>query len=914
MNIGAPYSRMAWSDSIQNILTSTRRNLVGIERGPTKYCNSCFFHSNYEDSRLPKTNHLSYMVEDPGQREDCAVVMKSKPQEISSQKLEQDITDRLEDRLESNNMNLNTRIGNNTENIKLLRSQYLQMENYVKDTFQDIEQHIVNLQEVLKERDATQPLTPSIEAVIVKKLDERFKVFDERFNDQIQKIDDRTHESLEQVLKDIRETQKMKLSFEEQLTERARGIEKFANDLIKKQNKEIDQRLEANETLTKDLDRKLSTKIMELTRQLEGLKAEQSTDTLVDELNEAKSDIAQLTEVIKNITKDNKMLKQNYNELMEATKALQKKQNTNINLKIKDAMLERDSRDEDMKKTLMLVLKRLDVVEKQSEDDNKKLVEVDEEMQKLHNENIEVKEDMEKQKELANEFAKPIRKNNKEDLETIIEENKKKYNELNEQMEEQIKDVRDNYTELDRVLNEKITNLTKEIKTLKLEANRNTSEEAKSANNDFEEKFVFLNEEIEKLKQGAKSFNDELAQLETQFKQQKKFNDNQTDKIARIDSSINEFRDYMLQQSNIPEKQNIFNDHEEIKEKNINKAKETYMSNLYPQEDINELRNEHIGKLIKPTQDHINTPELEKDYDNNLNKISNEDYNSIDNKSIANEPLKNNSEIQILKNEKKLISKNKTSEQDSEDISNPVDDVPESKDEFQASHKNLNEREMIQKKNDDFVTPDPYINEEEQFQDAKSSKHNSEYQGDEQIQSNDQENDDMDGEINNKNVNTQEDHKDDEEINYYVTHPKVVNEKTTAAFNSYLNMIPEEEGNEDYPAPKTPENVSDPNKEMYAEAVSTSGKGHQLPSNEPQEYMKSDSDIFNPNLEEDVKSKEVKKDNSKDNAINEENEWLADLDDAKFNENDDELEMEGHSIDKTSNRKDETAFNKDESK
>ena len=84
-------------------------------------------------------------------------------------------------------------------------------------------------------------------------------------------------------------------------------IEKFANDLIKKQNKEIDQRLEANETLTKDLDRKLSTKIMELTRQLEGLKAEQSTDTLVDELNEAKSDIAQLTEVIKNITKDNKM-------------------------------------------------------------------------------------------------------------------------------------------------------------------------------------------------------------------------------------------------------------------------------------------------------------------------------------------------------------------------------------------------------------------------------------------------------------------------------------------------------------------------------------------------------------------------------------------------------------------------------
>ena len=76
---------------------------------------------------------------------------------------------------------------------------------------------------------------------------------------------------------------------------------------------------------------------------------------------------------------------------------------------------------------------------------------------------------------------------------------------------------------------------------------------------------------------------------------------------------------------------------------------------------------------------------------------------------------------------------------------------------------------------------------------------------------------------------------------------------------------------------------------MYAEAMSASGKGHQLPSNEPQEYMKSDSDIFNPNLEEDVKSKEVKKDNSKDNAINEENEWLADLDDAKFNENDDEL-------------------------
>ena len=138
----------------------------------------------------------------------------------------------------------------------------------------------------------------------------------------------------------------------------------------------------------------------------------------------------------------------------------------------------------------------------------------------------------------------------------------------------------------------------------------------------------------------------------------------------------------------------------------MNKAKETDMSNLYPQEEINDLRNEHIGKLIKPTQDHINTPELEKDYDNNLNKISNEDYNSIDNKSIANEPLKNNSEIQILKNEKKLISKNKTSEQDSEDISNPVDDVPESKDEFQASHKNLNESEMIQKKNDDFVTPD----------------------------------------------------------------------------------------------------------------------------------------------------------------------------------------------------------------
>jgi len=476
MRSGIPSTRVTWSDNIQRMLNSTRKNLVGIEKGPTKYCNSCFFHNSGAEVQTSRTVIQDQIYTHPEQ--DSVVIMKSKrplQEELQSQQLVHEI----DDKMERKNAIIAGELDHIKEVIKLLQRQMFHVDNKICDTFEEMQKQIANLGEVLKERDAAQALTPAIEEAIDKKLDEKFNRFNEKYLEEVQILDDRTNESAKKVLEDRRETQKLKLSFEELLTEKELAIKEYAANLIRKEMKNMESKLEATEAQINNVDKRVTEKITEVVQELDEVKINHDNNYIKESINEVKSNIDKINENIKTLNKKNKTMEHNLNEQMEALKNSQERSNNKIELKTQTLILEKDSETAELKKSVGTVLKKMEEIESRVIDEDQKIQDLDSQILKLKHINlneqatteyaktssneIKLNEKVLKLEEAINEFNTTT--DNLSVMKEEIKELKRDKEELNDRLEKLAEEFKDSYNTQEQKLNEQL----RRVKTIDIE-------------------------------------------------------------------------------------------------------------------------------------------------------------------------------------------------------------------------------------------------------------------------------------------------------------------------------------------------------------------------------------------------------------------------------------------------------------
>eukprot|EP01022_Parablepharisma_sp_SALTPOND_P011026 TRINITY_DN1456_c0_g1_i1.p2 TRINITY_DN1456_c0_g1~~TRINITY_DN1456_c0_g1_i1.p2 ORF type:complete len:1100 (-),score=236.86 TRINITY_DN1456_c0_g1_i1:656-3955(-) len=407
----------------------------------------------------------------------------------------------------------------------MLQRQLGKVEDRTQAAFQEIQIHIVKLQDILREREISH--NPRMEQDITERIEGRFKELNTRLLDAIQQTQDKIREDSKRMFEEMKDMRAFRNSLEDLVAEKEIKIKECTLSSISKETKAIADRIELLEALISDTHKELSEGILSVRQLQEEFKLEQTNEDLVCELKEVKSEIEQLKRQCEELSKEKEEIGRRLEEVTENAKKSQEELVLIIGRKVNEAMAEKEAEELKWKELVQSIMAKVNSLEKKSMEDDKRIKTVNEQLENVMQENRGLKEEMDglrgklsehdsliastthRYEELAHNVAETDSKYN--GLDTQVSQNKEMLLDHSEQLIQTNTSLNEKCEAISARLYEKASELARNTEAIKLELlNRIDGTKV-----EYDQRLAKTDEELIKTKQ---EFLDSLNKREEQVK------------------------------------------------------------------------------------------------------------------------------------------------------------------------------------------------------------------------------------------------------------------------------------------------------------------------------------------------------------------------------------------------------------
>jgi len=741
-----PVTRLDWATNIATILRSTKRNLIGCERGPAKYCEECSFHTNpvmekaqkpnvtWDDNRSRAAADLENVtIGVPQQNISMHTSPKPFQKDMSYYSQRNRVDSNLEPKISVKNIAIESDMEHTKEAIRTLQNQLGQVEERTQKAFQEIQIHIIKLQEILRTRDhEITKSEPKLEESLMRKINERYKELNIKVEENLSKIFEKINQDSEKLFEEAKDIRNYKNTLEELIQNNQVELKKSTLQAITTETERINDRLNVFENLLSETHKEFTQQILVISKNQEEMKI----DTQAEIIQKLKEDMEKTQEELKNIKicvvqlseiKDN--LIKNHSELTELIQNSESKIQTIVDEKINLLKSEKTRENSEL---MEKILGRLADLEKKSENDKTLIEKMDEKITNLETENNALKSAINETKQKTELFEKNSIKNESSEkiseiiaknqdienrmnlLDTKISENNAeilkinenntkintKFNEIeaklktdNEKIENEIKSATQNSSKNEEMLqktefDKKINEIDQKISTLNIENNnvKNNIENVKTQNEKLANKADSLENS---LKNQEKIILDQNNKFVADLSNQNEKIENQNSKIAAQNALIENLNKTVKNLNDKTENSdlaNLINVKLENQDKKINNF-ETILENQKLKIETQNTQLENLNKNI--TEFKQNEKNNEALYEKAHKDMKIEPL-------IADVEIEDHKKIEISKENE--INEKTVKTQEIPDIHN----TEITKTEIQENHANDEIREDIENKKDDF--------------------------------------------------------------------------------------------------------------------------------------------------------------------------------------------------------------------